>query len=106
MYTGVSFSKRSIALECLQDLILHMNEHIEDLKTRETAEKLIQCFHDSYEYNKNIALDILKTFSDEVTQLKDQEYLEKFLEISLDLTRSHKPPDSISAGYHVKVSLF
>ena len=102
-FEDASFSKRSIALECLQDLILHMNEYVKDLKTRETAQKLIQCFHDSFENNKNIALEILKTFPEEVTQLKNPDYLKEFLETTLQLTRSHKPPDSISAGYHVKV---
>ena len=80
-----------------------MNDHVRDLKTQETAEKLIQCFHDSFENNKNIALEILKTFPDDVTRLKDADYVKGFLEMTLQLTRSHKPPDSISAGCHVKV---
>merc|ERR1712176_504760 len=104
-FDGASFSKRSIALECLQDLIMHMNEHVKELKGEKTAEKLIQCFHDSFENNKNIALEILKTFPDEVTQLKDRTYVKDFLETTLQLTRSHKPPDSITAGYHVKYLL-
>lgn len=103
LFEGASFSKRSIALECLQDITLHMNDHVRDLKTQETAEKLIQCFHDSFENNKNIALEILKTFPDDVTRLKDADYVKGFLEMTLQLTRSHKPPDSISAGCHVKV---
>ena len=86
-----------------QDITLHMNDHVRDLKTQETAEKLIQCFHDSFENNKNIALEILKTFPDDVTRLKNADYVKGFLEMTLELTRSHKPPDSISAGCHVKV---
>ncbi len=66
------------------------------MKTCEMADKLIHCFHDSYENNKNLALEILKTFPTKTAlKLEDDKNLEDLQQEWLDLVRSHKPPDSI-----------
>ena len=104
-YADASFSRRSIALECLQDCILHFDEFINNQKTAENAQILQNCFHDSFEHNKFLALQILKTFPIEATKLNEDSVFRNLLEFTINLTRSVKPPDSISAGYFIKYLL-
>ena len=103
IFENASFSRRSLALECIHDFCAHLNPVIKNLKNMEKAEKLLNVFHDSFEHNKKLALEIIKTFiQDDVLMLKNEEFIKEFLENTLELTRSYKPPDSISAGYHIK----
>ena len=99
LFENASFSRRSIALECIHDIVMHLDDIITVLKNVEKAEKIVTFFHDSYEHNKNLALEILKTFPDDFTRLKNHDCVQDLLEETLELTRSYKPPDSITAGY-------
>ena len=96
-FEDASFSRRSIALSCLQDLMTTFPDLLQDFKTLENAVKLVECLHDSYELNKQVALDILETFP-MVVDNDDQFVFGRIL----NLIKSPKPPDSISAGYLTK----
>ena len=86
----------------MQNCNLHFDDIINAQRTEENAKILVNCFHDSFERNKAVALEILKFFPCQATKLNNEETVQKTLEFTLELTRSVKPPDSISAGYFIK----
>ena len=81
-------------------MVHYLDEFIKELKNEDIAKIFTNCLNDSYENNKILALDILKTF--QLEMLENEEYFGQYLEKILEMSRSHKPPDSVSAGYHVK----
>jgi hypothetical protein len=97
-FEGSSFSRRSLALEVILDLAKTF-DFIGDLLDFENAKVLVEIFHDCYETNKVLALKILHTFPMTSTHLDHPEYVQELLETTLELVKSHKPPDSVSSGY-------
>ena len=101
-FEDASFSRRSIALESILSIIEYFNDIIEDLKDEQKLKMMLSQLHDSYEHNKQVALEILKTFPNNVTKLDQDQVVDDLLETLSTLVTSHKPPDSITAGYIAK----
>ena len=75
---------------------------VENLKTEREFKILLIQFHDSYEHNKQVTLNILKKFPLKVTRLDEDTMIQNLMDQIWNLTKSHKPPDSITAGYIAK----
>ena len=101
-FEDASFSRRSIALESIHSILEHFNEIVEDLKTEREFRILLIQFHDSYEHNKQVTLNILKKFPLKVIRLDEDLMIQDLMDQIWNLTKSHKPPDSITAGYIAK----
>jgi hypothetical protein len=79
-FDGANFSRRCIALECLDKLfkifgsvtsLEGTSEPMTSLACRENADILIRCLDDSYEKNKIVALSVLGNFPASVTKMDD-----------------------------------
>ncbi|XP_022256348.1 thyroid adenoma-associated protein homolog isoform X2 [Limulus polyphemus] len=63
------------------------------------AQTLMECLQDSYEANKQIALEMLHKFPSSFLGFHEKCKVEEVLQQSLSLARSSKPPDPVSAAY-------
>jgi hypothetical protein len=73
-FDGANFSRRCIALECL-DKLFKIFGPIENLARKQNAETLIGCLDDSYEKNKIVALSILNQFPAKTKNLDDVSFV-------------------------------
>jgi len=81
-FDGANFSRRCIALECLDKLFKIFgraavtssnvsSEPMTSLASTGNAEILIRCLDDSYEKNKIVAISVLSNFPASVTRMDD-----------------------------------
>ena len=66
---------------------------------------MLDQFYDPYEHNKMVTLDIITKFPPNVTGFDKQDnciIVKNLMDQILTLLKSHKPPDSITAGYLAK----
>ena len=75
-FDGANFSRRCIALECL-DKLFNIFGPIQNLAKKENSEILIRCLDDSYEKNKVVALSILDQFPSNDKNLDDVPFVKQ-----------------------------
>lgn len=101
LFEGANPSRRSIALETLYSMFKCFGS-IPDLETKTNFEILVNCFHDSFEKNKELAFKILDHFPESVTQKNNPEINDAMWSKVSQLCKSFKPPDSAIAGFFAK----
>ncbi len=101
LFEGANPSRRSIALESLHSMFKCFGS-IPELETKNNYEVLLNCFHDSFEKNKELAFKILRHFPESVTQKNSPNINDAMWSKVLQLCKSFKPPDSTTAGFYSK----
>lgn len=99
LFEGANFTRRSLCLRILFNLLEIVNEHFRikslEMWTQQKIDVMMSAFDDNYEMNKEILIEISKFVPNEV--------LHKHCSISLDqlkaMATSIKSPESLTASY-------
>lgn len=117
LFEGANPSRRAIALEILNmilDKFIDINGNtgylgLSELKIRlcskSNASALVRCLEDSFALNKECALKCLERFPNNalLNQSEDEvKYVSNMWDYACRLRCSHKPPESVSAGYMMR----
>ncbi|CAN8022787.1 unnamed protein product [Ixodes persulcatus] len=104
LYPGANFCRRSTAVEIL--CLLATTQCTKGAGsqlflpwTRECLTTLLQCLKDPYETNKSAVLQVLHSVPVELHEFHDELPFAEFLSAAVELTRSARPPDSVTAAY-------
>nr|CAD7573859.1 unnamed protein product [Timema californicum] len=112
LFPGANFGRRGSALQILvyiQDIIgfdpadILWGHSPPDMWTGSNADTLLECFKDTYENNKVLALSLLVKFPAEALGLNDEAYVRQLFGASVKLASSHRPTDCITAAYLLKL---
>jgi len=112
LFAGANFPRRDTSLTILYLIhkiigFSHKIPHINLSKTinESTAHTLISTLHDSYEFNKDRALGLLRDVPPNFLRLDHPDVVRQLLDETVALMTSPKPPDSITAKYMMKLLL-
>ncbi|XP_064489031.1 tRNA (32-2'-O)-methyltransferase regulator THADA-like isoform X3 [Ornithodoros turicata] len=104
LYPGANFNRRSTALQLLQLLASiqaskGVNSVMELKWTVHQSATLLQCLKDPYETNKVSALQLLRLVPASTLGFENDQRIHELFEAALQLSRSARPPDSVTAAY-------
>lgn len=105
LFPGANFGRRFTALAILEVLlILHTlkgeNAQLSLQWSWEAVLTLMQCLKDPYEANKTSVLQVLFSILPEMQgRPQDEGWIEELLLATVALTKSARPPDSVTAAY-------
>ncbi|CAN7995410.1 unnamed protein product, partial [Ixodes hexagonus] len=104
LYPGANFCRRSTAVEILCLLATTQcakgaGSQLSLPWSRESLATLLQCLKDPYETNKSAVLQVLHSVPAELHEFHDEQPFLEFLTAAVGLTRSARPPDSVTAAY-------
>ncbi|XP_076306433.1 tRNA (32-2'-O)-methyltransferase regulator THADA-like isoform X2 [Tachypleus tridentatus] len=107
LHPSANFPRRCTALRIVSLITsVFQNVHddacifsIKNMLSSFQAQTLMECLQDSYEANKQIALELLNKLPSSFLGFHDKCKVEEVLQQSLSLAKSSKPPDPVSAGY-------
>lgn len=106
LYPDATYRRRRSSLQILllaQDLLHNDFEDIEWKK--EEAETMFQCLLlDTYETNKEMAYQILKSMCSTLLRLNSETHVRLIIKVALELGKSIRPIDSVTAAYMLKIS--
>lgn len=100
LFPGSSPARRSFALSILA---LYKELGFWNNFDDKSAQVLLSCLLDSYEENKAIAKNLLSSMPPQLLKFEDEEHLKKYIDETLRLGSSIRPPDSISAAYYMSL---
>nr|XP_012233310.1 PREDICTED: thyroid adenoma-associated protein isoform X1 [Linepithema humile] len=106
LYPDATYNRRCSSLQILlleQELL---SDEFKDIKWRkEQAETIFHCLlMDTYEPNKEMAYQILKTINPTLLHLDLESHVQLIIKVALELDNSIRPIDSITAAYMLKIS--
>ncbi|KAK8783118.1 thyroid adenoma-associated protein homolog [Amblyomma americanum] len=105
LFPGANFGRRFTALEILALLVTTHASKGESAQLLlrwpwESVLTVMQCLKDPYEANKTSALQVLLTVLPGLQgRPQDEDWIEELLSASVALTKSARPPDSVTAAY-------
>ncbi|GAB6021118.1 hypothetical protein CHUAL_003751 [Chamberlinius hualienensis] len=109
LFTGANFPRRGLALGILKILREAIGFHntdeglyglnLKEYMTRSNIQTLLECFKDTYEVNKGIALDILKELNSKQLGFNDANRVAELFETAMQMTSTTRPQDEITASY-------
>uniref|UniRef100_A0A1E1X3X9 tRNA (32-2'-O)-methyltransferase regulator THADA n=1 Tax=Amblyomma aureolatum TaxID=187763 RepID=A0A1E1X3X9_9ACAR len=105
LFPGANFGRRFAALEILALLVTAHASKGESAQLSlqwswEAVLTVMQCLKDPYEANKTSALQVLLTVLPGLQgRPQDEDWIEELLSASVALTKSARPPDSVTAAY-------
>ena len=76
LFDGASFSRRGVALECLEKLFKIFGPVPRLASADDNAEVLFRCLEDSFDKNCLMAVDILNYFPANVTKMDDPVFVQ------------------------------
>ena len=83
LFDGASFSRRGVALECLEKLFKIFGSMPSLTSSEANAETLFRCLEDSFDKNCLLAIDILSYFPASVTKLDDPAFIQALWSVLL-----------------------
>ena len=83
LFDGASFSRRGVALECLEKLFKIFGPVPSLMSSEANAEILFRCLDDSFDKNCLLAIDILSYFPASVTKLDDPAFIQALWSVLL-----------------------
>lgn len=107
LYPDATYHRRHSSLQILllaQELL--SNEFIDIEWRKEQVEKIFQCLLlDTYEHNKEMAYQLIKHTDPILLYLDLKWQVEVIIKVALELGKSIRPIDSITAAYMLKISM-
>ena len=110
LYPGANYARRSKVLDILTFLgqsigfnAVKNNLDLTKLVTEASANTLVSCLHDSYEDNKEKALQLLQSLPPSILHHDDPEHLQRRFQNVISLMTSSKPPDTLTGSYMTRL---
>lgn len=106
LYPDATYNRRCSSLQILLLERELLSDQFKEIKWRkEQAETIFHCLlMDTYELNKEMAYDILKTINPALLHLDLESHVQLIIKVALELGNSIRPIDSITAAYMLKIS--
>lgn len=106
LYPDATYNRRCSSLQILLLMQELLSDEYKDIEwKKEQAEIIFHCLLvDTYEPNKEMAYQLLKTINPTLLHLDLESHVHLIIKVALELGNSIRPIDSITAAYMLKIS--